>query len=89
MLERLIALLRHLIAARTIDGIVGKVESTINKLDKAETDILHYVGVKNDVVAEAEAAFNLLKAKTAAEVAALAAKIEKSRKTREKLSIIG
>lgn len=89
MLERLIALLRHLLASRTIDGIVGKVESTINKLDKAEGDILAYVGVKNDVLAQAEAAFEVLKQKTSAEVTALAAKIEKSRKTREKLSIIG
>lgn len=89
MLERLFALLRHILASRTIDGIVGELESKINKLDKAEGDILAYVGIKHDVVAEAEAAFEALKQKTAAEVTALAAKIEKSRKTREKLSIIG
>jgi translation initiation factor IF-2 len=89
MLARFITLLRHILASRTIDAIAGELEKKVDKLLKAEADIIAHVDVKNALVAEARAALDALLAKTNVETKVLAEKVEKSQKVRAKLSIIG
>jgi hypothetical protein len=87
MLEKLITLVRSFLANRTIDGIAGELEKKVARLKAAEIAIIAHVNFKNDLVEEAKAALEALLNRTSAETKILAERVEKSKKTRAKLTV--